>query len=108
MKRLLGLLLVMGIVGCGPTEEESVAALEKLGALIKRNDNGEVVRVWVLQSTQITDAELEHLKGLTNLGELWLNNSRITDTGLVHLVGLTKLEWLRLATTRLPTRASPT
>ena len=33
MKRLLGLLLVMGMVGCG-------GPLEKLGAKIKRNDQG--------------------------------------------------------------------
>ena len=35
MKRLLGLLLVMGMVGCGePTREERLAALEELGAKI--------------------------------------------------------------------------
>ena len=30
MKRLLGLLLVMGMVGCGDPEEERAAALEEL------------------------------------------------------------------------------
>ena len=73
MKRLLGLLLVLGMVGCGSqdsavdapvtennpstsqevaadavqksTPDEAVAALEKLGARIERNEQGDVVRV---------------------------------------------------------------
>ena len=32
MKRLLSLLLVMEMAGCGPSKEESLAALEELGA----------------------------------------------------------------------------
>ena len=57
MKRLL---LVMGMVGCGV----SVAELEKLGAKIERNEQGEVTAV-SLRNTQVTDtgvAELQHQK----------------------------------------------
>jgi hypothetical protein len=70
IKRLLGLLLVMGIVGCGGP----VAQLEKLGARIKRNDNGEVVGLR-LRGWHVTDAGLMHLMGLTNLQSLCLAGS---------------------------------
>ena len=37
-----------------------------------------------LGSTQITDAGLEHLKGLTSLTTLYLANTKITDAGLAE------------------------
>ena len=80
MKRLLGLLLVMGMVGCGG----SVAELEKLGAKITKDDQGQVIRV-NLYATRITDAGLVHLKGLTNLQHLSLDATKVTDAGLGHL-----------------------
>ena len=84
MKRLLGLLLVMGIVGCG----EEGAELEELGAVIDRNEQGEVIRV--TDSVGIgTDSVLIQLKGLSKLQELDLLMSRVTDGGLVHLKGRT-------------------
>ena len=52
-----------------------------------------------------TDAELVHLKGLTKLEVLWLNNTHITDAGLVHLKGLTKLEGLGLDHTQVTDEA---
>ena len=94
MKRLLGLLLVIGMVGCGASEEESAAALEKLGATIERNEQGEVALVRLAFSEKTTDAGLVHLKGLTNLRRLWLRNTKIIDGGLEHLKGLTSLETL--------------
>ena len=75
MKRLLGLLLGM-VWGGGP--------LRKLGAKIEPLV-GEVVRV-DLVDTQVTDVELVHLAGLTNLKSLILPK-QITDAGLVHLHG---------------------
>ena len=65
MKPLLGLLLVMGIVGCGGP----VAELEKLGATIERNDNGEAGAV-IFDNSEVTDAGLGHLKELTKLQAL--------------------------------------
>ena len=41
MKRLLGLLLVMGMVGCGG--DLSVARLEDKGAKITKNEQGEII-----------------------------------------------------------------
>ena len=96
MKRLLGLLLVMGMVGCGV----SVAELEKLGAQIERK-RGEVVAVDFLGWDKVTDTGLIHLKGLDNLQKLDLGGTQITDAGLVHLVGLTKLESLDLSRTKI-------
>jgi len=46
--------------------------------------------------TEVTDAGLETLKGLTNLRELHLWSTDVTDSGLVHLERLTKLQSLSL------------
>ena len=82
MKRLLGcLLLVMGLVGC----DLSVARLEDKGAKITKNDQDEVVEI-ALFDTQITDAGLIHLKGLTKLKTLSLSDN-FTDAGI--LIGVT-------------------
>ena len=116
MRVLLGLLLV-AIVGCGdgssppgggavPTPEGSqakagnVAALKKLGSLIERNEQGEVVEVDFAVVDDFTDAGLVHLKGLTSLQTLNLSGS-ITDAGLVHLKGLTGLQLLWLSQTQI-------
>ena len=40
-----------------------------------------------LSSPQVTDAGLEHLKRLTNLRFLSLNDTQVTDAGLEHLKG---------------------
>ena len=58
-------------------------------------------RIKDLARTQITDAGLEHLKGLTQLQALFLDSTQITDAGLVYLKGLTKLEFLRLQFTQI-------
>ena len=76
MKRVLGLLLVMGIVGCG--------GLEQLGAEIERNSEGEVVKV-DLVGTQVTDAGLVHLRSLSNLTMLSLEDTNVTDAGVAEL-----------------------
>ena len=75
--------------------DSAITALEKLAAKIEKDDNGEVVVV-NLTNTQVSDAGLVHLKGLTNLRQLNLRNTRISDAGLVHLKGLTKMKVLIL------------
>jgi Leucine-rich repeat (LRR) protein len=52
-------------------------------------------------NASVTDAGLVHLKGLTNLSGLGLNNTQITDAGLVHMKGLTKLSYLGLNGTQV-------
>ena len=54
-----------------------------------------------LDSTQVTDAGLEHLKGLTQLQKLSLNGTKVTDAGLEHLKGLTQLQGLSLNSTKV-------
>ena len=54
-----------------------------------------------LQSTPVTDAGLEHLKGLTQLQALGLWCTQVSDAGLEHLKGLTQLQSLGLAETRV-------
>jgi Leucine-rich repeat (LRR) protein len=51
--------------------------------------------------TQITDAGLEHLKGLNQLQTLNLSAPKITDAGLVHLKGLTGLQVLYVSNTKV-------
>jgi len=41
---------------------------------------------------KVTDAGLERLKGLTQLQTLVLTRTQVTDAGLEHLKGLTQLE----------------
>jgi len=50
---------------------------------------------------QVSDAGLEHLKGLTRLTALTLNNTRVSDAGLEHLKELTSLTTLGLSGTRV-------
>src|SRR5580765_5048147 len=49
-----------------------------------------------LEEVPLTDAGLEHLSGLTGLRKLNLNDTKITGLGLKHLHGLTNLQILAL------------
>ena len=63
---------------------DPVKALEKLGARIERNEQDDVVRV-NLMNTEITDAGLVHLAGLTKLELFDLAETKITDAGVAEL-----------------------
>ena len=54
-----------------------------------------------ISNTKVTDAGLEHLKGLTALQKLTVSNTKVTDAGLEHLEGLTDLRWLLLDNTQV-------
>ena len=95
--RLLGCWLLLGLVGCGSSDP--TAALEQLGAKVKRNAQGEVLEV-DCRNTEITDANLVHLSGLTTLEWLGLP-SQITDQSLVHLKGLTGLHGITLVNSQI-------
>ena len=83
-------------------ENAAVATLKALGARVRLNDNGKVVSVNLAGNKQITDAGLEHIKGLTHLKTLRLDaNPQITDAGLEHIEGLTNLEELGLFRTHV-------
>ena len=64
----------------------------------------EVVRMGYMSSvdaTQFADADVQHLKGLSQLRFLALSPSQITDAGLRKLTGLRRLETLILDQTRV-------
>jgi len=54
-----------------------------------------------LSKTQLTDPDLVHLVGLTELKVLNLSSTPVSDAGLVHLRGLPNLQWLDLNDTRV-------
>ncbi|MSR77457.1 MAG: hypothetical protein EXS63_04440 [Candidatus Omnitrophica bacterium] len=54
-----------------------------------------------LGGTKVSNAGLEHLKGLRNLTVLWLNDTQVSDAGLAHLKGLTNLTWLNFYETQV-------
>jgi len=98
-------------------QRTAVAALEKMGCSVQysrktpttvlqrmRKLLGEDERSvrWVIgQKSQITDAGLVHLGGLTQPEWLTLNATQVTDAGLVHLRGLTHLRFLSLDDTQV-------
>jgi internalin A len=56
--------------------------------------------VLTLDDTQVTDAGLEHLRGLENLEHLRLRGAAVTDAGLEHLLSLENLTILNLPQAR--------
>ena len=55
----------------------------------------------LLLSDKTTDAGLTHIRGLTNLQALWLVATQVSDAGLVHLEALTNLQRLYLRHTQV-------
>lgn len=71
-----------------------------LGSVLGVDFFADVVRV-NLDSTDVTDAQLEHLENLPQLRWVNLFNTRITDSGLEHLQRLRHLERLELGGTQV-------
>jgi predicted amidohydrolase len=105
-------------------QAKAIAALKKLGARIRLDDDGQPIEVNLqetatgndglahlagltsvreisLHQTKVTDAGLVHVKGLVNLERLFLSDTQTADDGLVHLAGLQKLKVLGLSGTRV-------
>ena len=55
----------------------------------------------IMEKEQVTDGDLEHLKGLKDLKCLVVDGTCITDDGLKHLEGLSQLEVLNLRGTQV-------
>jgi hypothetical protein len=115
MKPFLALVFSLALLFCGcgpepattvpetlpiPEQAAAVAEIEKFEGEVTLNASGEVIEVR-LSNTKITDARLEHLKGLTSLNQLVLNGTQITNAGLEHLKGLTSLTNLGLEDTQV-------
>ena len=54
-----------------------------------------------LMGSKVSDAGLQHLKGLTQLQRLDLDGTQVSDAGLNHLKGLTQLRELNLRGTKV-------
>jgi hypothetical protein len=74
-------------------------AVTWVGKLLREDWSMDVRAVFYFGSTQVTDAGLSHLRGLTQLQELHLGSTRVTDVGLEHVQGLTQLKKLSLNST---------
>ena len=97
MNRIVVLLLVLGlslaVVASGyaaeanPEQAKAVAEVEKLGGKVTIDEKSldKPVMGVDLSYTKVTDAGLEHLKGLTNLLSLNLKRTKVTDTGVKKL-----------------------
>jgi len=128
---LLGLVLGCSQFGCAPhvtsEEAEAIAAIERLGGQVKRDDrrHGSPVVEIALGGTRVADGDLAYLarfpeletvalfdssigdeglvrlKDCTELRTLYLGRTKISDEGLVHLGGLAKLKTLGLSDTQV-------
>jgi hypothetical protein len=97
------LLLLVVMLGCSSKRDLAIAEIERLGGTYRCDEESSdkaIVDVR-LTGTQVTDADLEHLKGLTRLHALWLESTRVTDAGLEHLERLSNLRQLYLQNTRV-------
>ena len=65
-------------------QQQAIAEIEKLGGKVRLNSEAKVVAI-KLNSPQMTDDGLEHLKGLTNLKLLFLEETKVTDAGVAEL-----------------------
>jgi hypothetical protein len=97
MRFLCCLLLGWSVLlsGCGESQEDAVAAIEKLGGTVTFNEKNPA-KPDIVRFCGTDDAGLEHLKGLTSLQSLNLSCLKVTDAGLEHLNGLTRLTVLNL------------
>jgi Leucine-rich repeat (LRR) protein len=87
------------------TDQDAVAALQKLGGLSARagsDSEAPVIKV-EFNRAALTDEKLEeavlHMKKLKSLRTVTLGFTKVSDAGLVHLAGLPELEELGLAQT---------
>jgi internalin A len=100
---LPAVLLFAGTVRAGD-EDETVAAIKKLGGTVIHfdNDSKKPVQQVFLPGKKVMDADLKQLANLPKLELLHLSGaSKITDEGVKHLAGLKQLTNLSLASTQL-------
>jgi hypothetical protein len=121
---LLGLVTLTAVwlgalVNRAERQRRAVAEVQHLGGEVAYSDGGvswspEWLRAWaredyfqtvtavsLMNVTQVTDADLTHLEGLTGLQRLWLHDTQVSDAGLEHLKGLNAIQELDLSNTRV-------
>src|ERR1700680_1771113 len=84
-------------------QERAVAEIKKLGGKVEVDTHGpdRAVVAVNLKHTEVMDASLKHLQGLTKIETLDLKDTRVTDDGMVYLKGLTNIEVLELGRTKV-------
>ena len=121
---LLGLVTLVAVwlgvlVNRAERQLRAVAAVQRLGGDVAYADTGlswtpKWLRAWareeyfqtvtavsLMSVTQVTDADLTHLEGLTGLERLWLQGTPVSDAGLAHLKGLSAIQDLDLSNTQV-------
>jgi hypothetical protein len=109
MGRILGLMSLIFLAGAltargeNEKEDKAVAAIEKLGGKVERDNKkaGAPVISVDLTSKDVKDADLDCLQDLGELKSLKLDNTRITDDGLKRVKGLKNLRSLTLSFTAI-------
>jgi hypothetical protein len=81
-------------------QEKAIAEIEALGGKVEKSPEKPGIQV-NLGFLPVTDAGLEHVKGLMQLQWLDLEHTRVTDNGSECLVGLTELRRLDLCETEV-------
>ena len=97
---LLGYLLTSGLSSRADEVTDAVAAIEKMGASVRRTGDAWEVD-FHLRGRGLTDKGLKHVAALENIVWLNLRNTKVTNAGLAHLKRLEKLRWLHLEKTEI-------
>jgi len=87
--------------GDKPEVAAAITKIEALDGEIERGNDNTVTTVTLVGSTKLKDEDLQLLKPLTNLRQLYLGNTSTSDTGLKHIGGLTELRVLGLIGTKV-------
>lgn len=97
---IAALLIVLGISGAVVLlHRDAEERLEQRGAELVRFPNGDVAIVQLFGNT-LGDEDLAHLKGMQRIRRLYFRGpTNISDAGMVHLAGLTSLKRLKLTGT---------
>lgn len=86
------------------TLEKAPDAASLLPSLAAKHPN---LRVLQLMGTNVTDADLVHLRGLAKLEAISLKRTAVTGAGLAQLTSLRKLGFINLADTKLTDAQMP-
>ena len=75
------------------TAEQAIAAIKKAEGRIERDDDGNVIKVF-LNRTAINDKSLRPIKYLPTIEVLNITGTKVSDAGLVYIKQLTGLKHL--------------
>ena len=109
------------IVNRAERQRRAVATVQHLGGDVAFTDEGDGILCWtpewlqgwareyfqpvsmvsLMSVTEVSDADLSHLKGLTGLQRLWLQDTKVSDAGLVHLRRMQRLKYLYIRNSRV-------